>query len=635
MRHRPEIDGLRALAIAPVVAFHAGMPGLSGGFVGVDVFFVISGFLITSIVAAERDAHRFSFGAFFERRARRILPALFVVMLATLPLAWMWLPPDDLRVHAQSLVAVPALSANVYFWLKSGYFDAASELKPMLHAWSLGVEEQFYLVFPIVLALLWRFGRASAAVALSVIALASFLLAQATAVTDPAFAFYLLPTRAWELLLGAVLALALPGGTLPSPVPGAVREALAAAGLVMIVGAVLAFDADTPVPGVPMLLPTLGTALVIASASGSTAVGRLLGRPALAWLGAVSYGVYLWHQPLFALARHRSPEPLPGAVMAMLAASAVVLGWLSLRWVERPLRDVVRWPRARFVGLLAAAALLLVAVGLYGHATRGIAGRTPPPHLPADYHEKAASPFTEPLAVGGARCATDGAGPCHVHDGGPGARRVLLVGDSHSSDYSAEFLRQARAERLDAWQLSVNGCGFVRSLDAVAQGACGRARRALGEALAAGRFDRVIVVVDQFGHASHGDASRLDDDLEGFVLMIGMGRAAGVRTVVFAPRPTLSVPPIRAALRDRLDSVRPVPGPLDTRVEGFVRRLDALEGVDVFDEPGMLAAAGCGSRACFDGHTASADPLYRDLHHLSGFGASFAFGAFAVPDARR
>jgi hypothetical protein len=145
----------------------------------------------------------------------------------------------------------------------------------------------------------------------------------------------------------------------------------------------------------------------------------------------------------------------------------------------------------------------------------------------------------------------------------------------------------------------------------------------------------VIVVVDQFGHASHGDASRLDDDLEGFVLMIGMGRAAGVRTVVFAPRPTLSVPPIRAALRDRLDSVRPVPGPLDTRVEGFVRRLDALEGVDVFDEPGMLAAAGCGSRACFDGHTASADPLYRDLHHLSGFGASFAFGAFAVPDARR
>jgi peptidoglycan/LPS O-acetylase OafA/YrhL len=628
MRHRPEIDGLRALAIAPVVAFHAGVPALSGGFVGVDVFFVISGFLITSIVAAEREAGRFSYGAFFERRARRILPALFVVMLATLPLAWMWLPPDDLRGHAQALVAVPALSANVLFWLKSGYFDAASELKPLLHAWSLSVEEQFYLLFPVVLGVLWRFGRGAAAAALAVLAAASLLLAQARLGADPSFAFFMLPTRAWELLLGAVLALLLPGGTVPASVPGAVREALAAAGLAMIVAAVLGFDAATPVPGLPMLLPTLGTALVIAAATDATLVGRLLRSGALVGLGAISYGVYLWHQPLFAFARHLSLGPPPAAVMGALAAAAVALGWLSLCIVERPMRDAVRWPRARVFGLLASVAVLLVALGLAGHATRGVAGRTPPPHLPAAYYEQAAAPLTEPVAVDGSPC--DGVSPCRVHAGGAGAPRVLLAGDSHSSDHSAEFLRHARAAGLDAWQLSLNGCGFVPSHDARTGGACGRARQRLREAMTSGRFDRVIVVIDQYGHAQHGDADRFDADLDDFARTLVAGRLAGLRVVLFAPRPTLSAPPIRAAMLDRLDAVRPLAGAGAARIDALLVRLAARDGVEVFDETGVLAAAGCGAAACFDGHTAAKAPLYRDVHHLSGLGASLAFAAFVA-----
>src|SRR5580658_2934682 len=204
--HRREIDGLRALALMPVLLFHAGVPGFRGGFLGVDIFFVISGYLITSIILYERQRGRFTLGGFYERRARRILPALFLVMLVCLPFAWLWLMPRELEDFSLSMAAVATFCSNVLFWRQSGYFSLATDLKPLLHTWSLAVEEQYYLLYPILLLLAMRAGRRRLFGVLAVLLLGSLALAQWASMHQPSADFYLLPTRGWELLLGAIIA---------------------------------------------------------------------------------------------------------------------------------------------------------------------------------------------------------------------------------------------------------------------------------------------------------------------------------------------------------------------------------------------------------------------------------------------
>jgi peptidoglycan/LPS O-acetylase OafA/YrhL len=206
MDYRREIDGLRALAVLPVILFHAGFETFSGGFVGVDVFFVISGYLITTIILAELEQGKFSIVNFYERRARRILPALFLVMLVCIPFAWVSLTPADLNSFAKSLVAVPLFVSNVFFWRDGGYFETAAELKPLLHTWSLAVEEQYYVLFPLFLMLFWRLGKRLILVSLGLVFVASIAIAQWGAYAQPTAAFFLLPTRGWELLIGAFAA---------------------------------------------------------------------------------------------------------------------------------------------------------------------------------------------------------------------------------------------------------------------------------------------------------------------------------------------------------------------------------------------------------------------------------------------
>lgn len=195
MDYRREIDGLRTLAVLPVIFFHAGFQIFSGGFVGVDVFFVISGYLITTIILAELERGKFSIVNFYERRARRILPALFFVLFVCLPFAWTWLVPDDMKNFSQSLVAVSAFSSNILFWRTSGYFDTAAELKPLLHTWSLAVEEQYYVFFPLVLMLTWRLGKRCIISLLFIFFCGSLAVAQWTSVHVPMFGFFMLPTR--------------------------------------------------------------------------------------------------------------------------------------------------------------------------------------------------------------------------------------------------------------------------------------------------------------------------------------------------------------------------------------------------------------------------------------------------------
>ncbi|HET9047940.1 MAG TPA: acyltransferase family protein [Chiayiivirga sp.] len=379
MRYRPEIDGLRAVAVLPVILFHAGLPGFSGGFVGVDVFFVISGYLITRLIWLELTQRRFSILDFYERRARRILPALFVVLLASLPMAWLWLPPSDMQDFCDSVVAVATYTSNFLFWSQSGYWDTASELKPLLHTWSLAVEEQFYLLFPALMLLCHRLGKGRIILLLATLSALSLGLSIWAARYAPSFGFYLLPTRVWELGMGALLALGVPELTQRAgrnTTAAIAAQTLPVIGLAAIVTAVFSFDHRTPFPGVHALLPTLGAALIIAFAQPQTLLGRVLAWRPIVLIGLVSYSAYLWHYVLFAFARHHAMEEPSSGLLLGLSVASLVLAWLSWRWIEQPFRDRKRFRRAQIFGFALLASAAFIGTGLVGTFSHGFVSRS-------------------------------------------------------------------------------------------------------------------------------------------------------------------------------------------------------------------------------------------------------------------
>ena len=334
--NRRDIDGLRALAVIPVVLFHFGFSTFSGGFVGVDVFFVISGFLITSILFREISAQRFSFVDFWARRARRIIPALSVVLLATLALGWMLLTDKDFSELGRTVRYQALFISNILFMREDGYFEPASELKPLLHTWSLAVEEQYYIFFPLLMVGLMRHVRHWRWMLFAVL-LVSFSLNIAFIDRKPDVAFFSLPTRAWELLCGAMLAV------LPAPkhaVKPWIYQAVGMAGLAAVLVAVFTFTKATVFPGWAAALPVLGaTALIWSGAQGPTWVGQILSARALVWIGLLSYSLYLWHWPIYVYANAISIDGIQPWEAAGWIVLALGLAWLSLRYVELPFRE--------------------------------------------------------------------------------------------------------------------------------------------------------------------------------------------------------------------------------------------------------------------------------------------------------
>ncbi|QLL42439.1 acyltransferase family protein [Sulfitobacter pontiacus] len=373
MQYRPEIDGLRAVAVLPVILFHGGFHWFSGGFIGVDVFFVISGYLITTILLSDLENNRFSISQFYERRARRILPALFAVMIACIPFAYAWMLPSQLLDFAQSIVAVIFFVSNILFWREAGYFAPVAELKPLLHTWSLAVEEQYYLLFPIVLALLWKFKRRVSFIVIIAFTISSFVLAEWASRTAPGANFYLAPTRAWELFAGSICAFLTYGRGQRS------SNFLSATGLALIVASIILYDASTPFPSSYTLAPVVGTSLIILYASHTTWTAKLLSVKIVVGIGLISYSAYLWHQPLFSFARLRSlDEPTP-AVMGLLACLSLGLAWVSWRFIEAPFRYGERstLPTRKMVFTTSAiASLVFIAIGSLGLLKQGFPHRS-------------------------------------------------------------------------------------------------------------------------------------------------------------------------------------------------------------------------------------------------------------------
>ncbi|MGE8319978.1 MAG: acyltransferase family protein [Comamonas sp.] len=355
MQYRKDIDGLRAIAVGSVILFHAGFHhGISGGFFGVDIFFVISGFLIGRILFDEISEGRFSIPRFYERRTRRILPALLAMLLVTYGFARVLLAPLEFADFRNSLLATLGFASNIYFWLHSGYFEAASELKPLLHTWSLGVEEQYYILFPLLAYALRKSAWRTHALVLC--AVLSFVWAIATVTSQPNAAFYLLPARAWELLLGALGALWASRQTL-----GATgRQALSLAGLALITFSITGLDASLPHPGLHTLVPTAGTLLVLAAQAPQGIATRILELPPFVFLGKISYSAYLWHQPIFAYWMHRFGKHSLEKYALLLIAATVVMAYLSWRLIEEPARRPSTTPNRR-LALYCGYALALLA----------------------------------------------------------------------------------------------------------------------------------------------------------------------------------------------------------------------------------------------------------------------------------
>jgi peptidoglycan/LPS O-acetylase OafA/YrhL len=364
LAYRPDIDGLRAIAVLGVILGHAGVPFLRAGYLGVDVFFVISGYLITTILRHDLESGRLRMARFYERRARRILPALVLVSAACVPFALLLLLPDFLQNFGQSLVATMLFSNNILLALTSGYWELESGYKPLLHTWSLGVEEQFYFAFPLLLAAVWRFGRRAQVGLIVVLGLVSFGFAEYGWRTHPAASFYLPTSRAWELMAGCAIAYV--------PIRARRWDNLAAfLALLAVIAPMVVFDENIPSPSLYSAVAVLGAAgIVLFSRPGTLASAILSVRPVV-FVGLISYSAYLWHQPLFAFARAASFAPPGAGRMAALSILTLVLAAASWRWVEVPFRNSAAVPLRRFVPIVAAPTAALVALGLVPHFAQG------------------------------------------------------------------------------------------------------------------------------------------------------------------------------------------------------------------------------------------------------------------------
>ena len=369
MIYRPEIDGLRAFAVLPVIFFHAGFEIFSGGFIGVDIFFVISGYLITLLLINDMQDNSFSILNFYERRARRLLPALFLVMLACIPFAWLWMLPDALENFGQSLVANSFFANNILLYLTSGYWDLHSEFKPLLHTWSLAVEEQFYLFFPIFLVCVWSLGIRKILWIIILLSILSLLLSEWGWRNDPEANFYLAPTRAWELFIGSITAIFVKNHGIKK------NDFLSITGFLAIFLSIFLFNEDTSFPSLYTLIPVMGTSFIILFSGKGSILAKFLSLKLFVGMGLISYSAYLWHQPFFAYSKIFSTTEVGILVKLLIILFVIIISFFSWKYVEKPFRNRNEVSRS-FIGFVVFFGISFFSIfGYFLHSSNGVPSR--------------------------------------------------------------------------------------------------------------------------------------------------------------------------------------------------------------------------------------------------------------------
>ncbi|MEO8451187.1 MAG: acyltransferase family protein [Gemmatimonadota bacterium] len=630
MTHRPDIDGLRAIAVVPVVLFHARVGPFSGGFVGVDVFFVISGYLITTLLLADIRSGRFSLASFYERRARRILPALFGVLLGSSVVVHALFLPDDAKAHGASLLATLLFSSNILFARQTGYFDQPAEAKPLLHTWSLSVEEQFYIVYPLFLFLVGRYLRGRYAAAIGAAFLLSLAWSLWAVTASPATTFFLAPGRVWELLAGALLAL----GIIP-PVRGFVLpNLLGIVGLAAIGYGVLAFSAATPFPGPNALIPVLGTVLVLhGGAARDSLVSRVLSIGPLVFVGLISYSLYLWHWVLIVFIRYYLIRPLTSVEIGMTIAASCGVAMLSWRFVERPFRGAAGWGSRK--RLVIAAATMAVGLGFYASAALATGGF--PNRFPGDALRLLGS--KDDVWARRSECIDK---TCRI--GAPGAAEsFMLWGDSHAAALAPAVERVAIAKQMAGLVATSNACAPLLRSQRYVQGHedCGAFNDSI-LALIEKRRIRTVLLHARWAFYAEGErykveegiagllplSKRVADNIEAFepllratlaellrrqivVVVIASVPEVGVRVPTVLARKAISGSTVDLGLPYSTFLVR------QTRAYDALRRVGHEYGVRVVFPHEVL----CNAFTC--GLEKDGDPLYVDANHLSVTGARY------------
>lgn len=453
--YRLDIDGLRAIAVLAVVCYHLSIGPFAGGFVGVDVFFVISGYLITGIVQRQVEVEKFSYAAFYEKRVRRLAPALFAVLLATLAIGIWILLPTDLILLGKSTLSTLLFGSNIFFLRQSGYFDSTSAINPLLNMWSLAVEEQFYMALPVLLLLVHRFARTRLRTALAVCAVLSFAGCVVAQTWRPAAPFYLSPFRAWELLVGGLLAV----DSLPVITNRWVCEAVSGAALLALFGSTMWMEAGATFPGWRAAIPVLATGVLIHAgeqAGATSTVHRVLRSRPLTFVGLISYSLYLWHWPLLALTKYEEGMPAGplGSERWLILTFAVVLAVASYRWIEQPLRRNTpqrTYSRTQVFRAATAAGCMLAGIALVVTLDRGLQFRASREVAAVDALR------AEPVAYAHCDARTPDEGLCRIGD--PHATPVsLLWGDSWAVAWAPAFDAALRRRRESAYLAVHSAC---------------------------------------------------------------------------------------------------------------------------------------------------------------------------------
>lgn len=632
MQYRREIDGLRAIAVISVILYHANIPPISGGFIGVDIFFVISGFLISSIIISEVSSNRFTFSGFYERRIRRIFPALFAVIVTASAAAIILLTPGQLKNFGQSIVATSLFVSNTYFRYKNGYFSPDTENLPLIHMWSLSVEEQFYIFFPVLLILAARLGKNWCGPVIVLAFAASLAWCLYRAQTDPGGNFFPVTARAWELLAGVLVALALRAGH-DRRLAASRRTAIELVGAALMIAPLFIITRTTIFPGPAAIAPVGGTALLLFATTERTLVGRVLALPPLVGIGLVSYSAYLWHQPLFAFARALSDGALSLPVTLALITTTFVLAWLSWRLIERPFRARDGFSRrTMFVGF-ALCSFLLISFGGALHALQG---------LPQRYDAKtlalASSIRPSPLRD---KCHTEGINYRH-----PAAAcrylgkdiRWAVLGDSHGIEIGYALAEALRPSGQGLAHLTFSGCQAALAFTSNNPGCTAWQREAVAWLVHNRSIDHVVLVYRAnfylFGDQTRSYPAVPNDrpsflpDLpaaaareaywRSFLKIIDELRATGKQVYIVRPVPDLPYHVERYVFRPRPKGAR-TPRAWQTARSAFVNlRLNKLAhqpGITLLDPTSALCDAGY----CYS--VIEGRSMYFDDNHLSMAGA--------------
>lgn len=456
--YRPDIDGLRAIAILAVIFFHAGFSVFPGGFVGVDIFFVISGYLITRIIVSEKEAGIFSFTRFYERRIRRIIPALLGVLLGVLVLGYFMFSPLDYRSAALASFAALLFLGNVTSYQQTNYFESAAELNPTLHLWSLGIEEQYYLIAPLLLLFLLARRKIFTYSALAIAVSFSIYWGENLLNINSRAAFYFLPSRFWELLIGAMAGMA----TLDqfvSPRLNAISESkwgslVRFCGLSLILFPIFFYSRQTDFPGISAIPPTFGIALLLVFNSRNGLVYRILTKRPLIWVGLISYSAYLWHQPIFAFYRYQSINEITVWEKGALTIATLAAAYLSYRFIETPYRHKRNLSFSRVKFHLGISALAIAAACVYVYLSKGVPqrfdGKYSQALLPHKIREGDLCDFKSIPGVENIESCTFGADN--------GNRTIYLFGDSHASVLIGGLNNEFKKAHITGHRVKINGC---------------------------------------------------------------------------------------------------------------------------------------------------------------------------------